>query len=187
MNRQLGRKFLKRASRETELVTQAREAKALEVNMSVTDLTFRQYIELVMPAFQFYTWNMILIERLQEVADGKLSRLLVQCPPRHGKSELAKLFAGYYLLRYQNRFVGVSSYSMDLAATFSRASRSYYEAGGGKFNPASQSVQFWETETKGGCWAAGSGGSITGKGAHLAILDDPVKGREEAESPAYIR
>ena len=155
--------------------------------LSVTDLSFRSYIQLVMPSFQFYRWNEILIERLQEVADGSLLRLLIQCPPRHGKSELAKLFAGYYLLRYQNRFVGVSSYSMDLAATFSRASRSYYEAAGGRFNPASQSVQFWETEAKGGCWAAGSGGSITGKGAHLAILDDPVKGREEAESPAYIR
>ena len=187
MNRQLGRKFLKKASRDTELVAQAREAKALEINMSVTELTFREYIELVMPTFQFYEWNLILIERLQEVADGKLRRLLVQCPPRHGKSELAKLFAGYYLLRYQNRFVGVSSYSMDLAATFSRASRAYYGSAGGKFNPASQSVQFWETEAKGGCWAAGSGGSITGKGAHCAILDDPVKGREEAESPAYIR
>lgn len=185
--RAIGKKFLKKASREQQLVQDARRAKQLDVRQSVTDLTFRQYIELVMPAFQFYTWNLILISRLQEVADGKLSRLLVQCPPRHGKSELAKLFAGYYLLRFQSRFVGVSSYSMDLAATFSRASRAYYEAGGGKFNPASQSVQFWETETKGGCWAAGSGGSITGKGAHLAILDDPVKGREEAESPAYIR
>ena len=187
MTRQLGRKFLKKASRSTELVVQAREAKALEVNMSVTDLSFKEYIGVVMPSFQFYDWNLILIERLQEVADGKLTRLLVQCPPRHGKSELAKLFAGYYLLRYQNRFVGVSSYSMDLAATFSRASRAYYTAAGGKFNPASQSVQFWETEAKGGCWAAGSGGSSTGKGASLCVLDDPVKGREEAESPAYIR
>ena len=110
MKRGLGQKFLKKASRDRELVQQARAAKELEVNMSVTDLTFKEYIEVVMPTFKFYAWNLILIERLQEVADGKLSRLLVQCPPRHGKSELAKLFAGYYLLRYQNRFVGVSSY-----------------------------------------------------------------------------
>ena len=187
MKRGIGQKFLKKGSRDLQLVQDARRAKDLEVNMSVTDLSFKEYIEVVMPSFQFYQWNEILIERLQEVADGKLLRLLVQCPPRHGKSELAKLFAGYYLLRFQNRFVGVSSYSADLAYTFSRASRAYYQAAGGVFNPASQSVQFWETEARGGCWAAGSGGSITGKGAHLAILDDPVKGREEAESPAYIR
>ena len=182
----LGKKFLRKATRSLELVDAVKESRDTNVR-SVTDLSFKEYIELVMPSFQFYTWNLILIERLQEVADGKLRRLLVQCPPRHGKSELAKLFAGYYLLRYQNRFVGVSSYSADLAYTFSRASRAYYESAGGKFNPASQSVQFWETETKGGCWAAGSGGSITGKGGHALVLDDPVKGREEAESPAYIR
>lgn len=187
MKKGLATRFLRKASRDQQLVVDLQAKKDSENGRSVTDLTFKQYIQVVMPSFQFYRWNLMLIKRLQEVADGKLTRLLVQCPPRHGKSELAKLFAGYYLLRYQNRFVGVSSYSADLAYTFSRASRAYYDAAGGKFNPASQSVQFWETETKGGCWAAGSGGSITGKGAHLAILDDPVKGREEAESPAYIR
>lgn len=187
MKKGLGSKFLRKASRDQQLVADLHAKKDKENGQSVTNLSFKEYIEVVMPSFQFYKWNLILIERLQEVADGKLDRLLVQCPPRHGKSELAKLFAGYYLLRYQNRFVGVSSYSADLAYTFSRASRAYYDAAGGRFNPASQSVQFWETESRGGCWAAGSGGSITGKGAHLAILDDPVKGREEAESPAYIR
>lgn len=186
MKRSLGARYLRRASRDTELVERVLRLAAVE-DVQVTDLSFREYIQLVMPSFQFFAWNEILIERLQEIADGTLTRLLVQVPPRHGKSELAKLFAGYYLLRYQRRFVGVTSYSMDLASTFSRAARAYYAAAGGKFNPASQSVQFWETAKQGGCWAAGTGGSITGKGAHLAVIDDPVKGREEAESPAYIR
>ena len=186
MRKKLGAKFLRKASRERELVAKVHERQGLAVQ-SATDLSFKDYIGVVMPSFQFFTWNLILIERLQEIADGKMDRLLVQVPPRHGKSELAKLFAGYYLLRHQTRYVGVTSYSMDLAATFSRASRAYYESGGGKFNPAAQAVQFWETDKRGGCWAAGTGGSVTGKGAHLAILDDPVKGREEAQSPAYIR
>lgn len=184
--RNFATKYLAKTSKENPL-NQAIGAKKGIRQRSATDLTFREYIQLVMPSFKFFTWNKILIARLQEIADGKMNRLLVQVPPRHGKSELAKLFAGYYLLRHQDRFVGVTSYSMDLASTFSRASRSYYEAAGGRFNPAAQSVQFWETAQKGGCWAAGTGGSVTGKGAHLAILDDPVKGREEAESPAYIR
>lgn len=184
MKRKLGAYFLRKGGREQPLVQRVLEQQGQETCR--TGLSFRAYIEAVNPAFKFYRWNLLLIERLQEVADGKLRRLLVQVPPRHGKSELCKLFAGYYLLRHQNRFVGVTSYSMDLAATFSRAARSYYAEAGGRFNPASQSVQFWETELKGGCWAAGTGGSVTGKGAHCAILDDPVKGREEAESPAYI-
>lgn len=184
MSKKLARHFLAKGAAQQALVKRARERQ--QSGESVTDLSFRAYIEQVNPRFQFYRWNLLLIDRLQEIANGTLTRLLVQVPPRHGKSELCKLFAGYYLLRHQSRFVGVSSYSMDLAATFSRASRAYYAEAGGRFNPASQSVQFWETESKGGCWAAGTGGSITGKGAHLAILDDPVKGREEAESAAYI-
>lgn len=185
MKTRLGQHFLRKGGREQALAQKVRERKQ-QVTCR-TDLSFREYIGLVNPGFKFYTWNLVLINRLQEIADGNLSRLLVQVPPRHGKSELCKLFAGYYLLRHQSRFVAVTSYSMDLAATFSRAARSYYTEAGGQFNPASQSVAFWETETKGGCWAAGTGGSATGKGAHLAIVDDPVKGREEAESPAYIQ
>lgn len=185
MSKKLALRFLKKGAEQRALVRKMRER--TKAGAAAIDCSFREYIKRVKPDFEFYEWNEILIARLQEVADGTLTRLLVQCPPRHGKSELAKLFAGYYLLRFQNRFVGVSSYSMDLAATFSRASRAYYADAGGRFNPASQSVQFWETESKGGCWAAGSGGSITGKGAHLAVLDDPVKGRAEAESPAYIK
>ena len=185
MSRKLGNYFLRKGGQLQALVQKAAEKQREDT--CKTDLTFRAYIEQVNPRFQFYRWNLLLIDRLQEIADGQLTRLLVQVPPRHGKSELCKLFAGYYLLRHQDRFVGVSSYSMDLAATFSRAARAYYGEAGGRFNPASQSVQFWETEARGGCWAAGSGGSITGKGAHCAILDDPVKGREEAESPAYIQ
>ncbi|MGB0873649.1 MAG: phage terminase large subunit [Synechococcus sp.] len=185
MSSRLARRFLQKGAQQQALVQKAREKQ--QAGASVTNESFREYIARVKPDFKFHRWCELLICRLQEVADGKLHRLLVQVPPRHGKSELCKLFAGYYLLRYQNRYVGVSSYSMDLAATFSRAARNYYQVGGGRFNPAAQSVQFWETESLGGCWAAGSGGSITGKGGHCIVLDDPVKGREEAESPAYIR
>ena len=182
----IGRKYLKKAARQQDLVERVLSQQRTEAGV-VRDMSFKQFIELAMPTFKFYAWNEILIARLQEVADGKLRRLLVQVPPRHGKSELAKLFAAYYLLRYQQRFVGVSSYSAELAYTFSRASRAYYQSAGGRFNPAASAVGFWETESKGGCWSAGSGGSITGKGGHLIVVDDPVKGREEAESPAYVR
>lgn len=182
----IGRKYLRKAARTTDLVERIRNTQRQE-SAVVRDLSFKDFIKQAMPSFQFYRWNEVLIERLQEVADGKLSRLMVQVPPRHGKSELAKLFAAYYLLRYQQRFVGVSSYSAELAYTFSRAARSYYRNTGGQFNPAASAVGFWETEQRGGCWSAGSGGSITGKGGHLIVVDDPVKGREEAESPAYVR
>ncbi len=43
-------------------------------------------------------------------------------------------------------------------------------------------VKHWETNEGGGVWAAGVGGSITGKGFHLGIIDDPIKNAEEAAS-----
>ena len=90
MKRGLGQKFLKKASRDQELVQQARAAKELEVNMSVTDLTFKEYIEVVMPTFKFYAWNLILIERLQEVdfVDGRWAQGTFE---PQGEQECARL------------------------------------------------------------------------------------------------
>ena len=150
-------------------------------------LSFRQYIQLVNPDFIFYQWNEIAITRLQEVADGKLLRLLIQVPPRHGKSELCKLFAAYYLTRFPKRFTGVCGYGQELTYPFSRAARHYFKEGGGKLNQDAQSVTWWETYERGGCWAASVGGSVTGKGASVAILDDAIKDRQQSESPAEIR
>ncbi len=186
MKRGLGSKFLRKASKQEALV-EAMSAKKEKKGLNTTSLSFKDYIAQVNPDFKFYAWNEICIDRLQEVADGKLHRLLIQVPPRHGKSELAKLFAGYYLTRYPKRFAGVCGYGQELTYPFSRAARHYFKEGGGKLNPDAQSVTFWETAERGGCWAASVGGSVTGKGAHVAILDDPVKDRQQAESPAEIR
>lgn len=180
-----GHRTLQRTGRARKL---NREVKSKRLQSAdPTNLTFQAYIEIVNPDFRFYAWNEIAIARLQEVADGKLLRLLIQVPPRHGKSELAKLFAGYYLLRHPRRYVGVCGYGADLTYPFSRTSRYYFKLAGGILNPEAQAVTLWETRDRGGCWAASVGGSVTGKGAHLAILDDPLKDREEAESKAVIR
>ena len=186
MKRGIASKLLKRAGKERALVRDL-NAKLEKRSKNKTNLTFKQYIQLVNPDFIFYKWNEIAIHRLQEVADGKLLRLLIQVPPRHGKSELAKLFAGYYLTRYPKRFTGVCGYGQELTYPFSRAARHYFKQGGGKLNPESQSVTFWETYERGGCWAASVGGSVTGKGCHVALLDDPIKDRQQSESPAEIR
>ena len=108
---------------------------------------------------------------------------MIQLPPRHSKSELvSRLFTAYYLLRNPHHFVGINSYSADLAYTLSRASRENFIAGGGTVKDDAAAVKHWETTAGGGLWAAGVGGSITGKGFHLGIIDDPLKNAEEAAS-----
>ena len=68
------------------------------------------------PRYGFHRWAEVLIELLQQVADGQLSRLIVTCPPWLGKSLLvSKLFPAYFLQRYPHLFAAIASYSAELA------------------------------------------------------------------------
>lgn len=135
------------------------------------------------PRFQFYPHLTPLIAALQAVADGQRDRLMVFMPPRHGKSELvSRLFPAYYLRRHPERWAALASYGADLAYSLSRAARDFYGRGGGAMRGDAAAVKLWMTEGGGGLWAAGVGGPATGRGAHLAIVDDPIKDAEQAQS-----
>jgi predicted phage terminase large subunit-like protein len=133
--------------------------------------------------FNFYPHCDLLAGVLERVNSGEIKRLLIQLPPRHSKSELvSRLFSAYYLKNHPHHFVGINSYSAELAYTLSRASRENFARCGGTVKDDVSAVKHWETPEGGGMWAAGVGGSITGKGAHLLIIDDPIKNAEEANS-----
>lgn len=160
-------------------------ARVAELQADVEPLSFREFIKLVAPKYQFYRHCEELIGVLQRVADGELNRVMVFEPPRHGKSELtSRLFPAYYLYRHPDRFVGIASYGADLSYTLSRAAREYYQRGGGVLHRASRAVKYWLTKWLGGLWAAGVGGPATGKGLHLGVIDDPIKDAKEASSEA---
>jgi predicted phage terminase large subunit-like protein len=144
---------------------------------------FHIFVSLANPRFIFYRHCELLADVLERVASGEIKRLLIQLPPRHTKSEeVSRLFSAYYLKRNPSHFVGINSYSAELAYTLSRAARENYQQCGGSVKDDVSAVKHWETPEGGGCWAAGVGGSITGKGFHLGIIDDPVKNAEEASS-----
>lgn len=124
------------------------------------------------------------------VAAKQSPRLMIFMPPRHGKSEIgSRSFPAWHLGRYpDHEFIGCS-YGSDLANGFSRKVRDVVKdpAFGAVFpecrvNKDSQSVEQWLTTSGGGYSAAGVGGPITGKGAHVLVIDDPVKNRADAES-----
>lgn len=126
---------------------------------------------------------MELIEALEAVESGEIERLAVFMPPRHGKSEtVSRLFPAWYLYRHPDEFVGLNSYSAELAYTLSRNARENYVKGGGGLKDDAAAVKHWETGFGGGLWAAGVGGSITGKGFHVGIIDDPLRNAEDAAS-----
>jgi len=147
--------------------------------------TLRSFIAEAYPRYGFHHWADVLIELLQAVADGHLSRLIVTCPPRLGKSLLvSKLFPAYFLQRYPHLFAAIASYSAELAYAHSREARHFYRVTGHLLARDSAAVGNWLTRQRGGCIAAGVDGPFTGKGYSLGIIDDPYKGPGDAASPA---
>ena len=131
------------------------------------------------------------LERFSEqVANKESPRLMLFMPPRHGKSTLASVaFPAWHLGRHPNHEFISCSYSGSLAMNFSRKVRqllrepvykNVFEKS--RLDKDSQSIESWQTTQGGGYVAAGVGGGITGKGAHVMVIDDPVKNREDAES-----
>lgn len=146
-------------------------------------LSFREFIKKTDPKFKFYPHIEKLITVLQRVADGEITRLMVFEPPRHGKSELiSRKFSAYYLYYHPERWVAITSYAAKLAYALSRSARDHFTLGGGQLNPNAAAVEYWKSVQGGGLWAAGAGGSATGFGYHLGIIDDPLKDAEEAGS-----
>ena len=126
----------------------------------------------------------------EQVANKESPRLMLFMPPRHGKSTLASVaFPAWHLGRHPNHEFISCSYSGSLAMSFSRKVRqllrepvykNVFEKS--RLDKDSQSIESWQTTQGGGYVAAGVGGGITGKGANVLVIDDPVKNREDAES-----
>lgn len=130
-----------------------------------------------------------IARHLERVERGETIRVMLFVPPRHGKSELSSiLFPAWYLGKNPDKEIIVASYSAELAEDFGYKTRNlvnepeYRELFNTRLRADSKSRSKWLTREGGGYTAVGVGGAITGRGADLLIIDDPVKNREEAES-----
>jgi predicted phage terminase large subunit-like protein len=140
-------------------------------------------------AYVPYEHVLALDEQLSALALGEIDRLIVSMPPRHGKSELiSRYLPAWYLGRFPDRRVMLTSYEAGLAASWGRKARDVLrEAGedvfGVRVSDRVSARSAWEIEGHGGGMVtAGVGGPITGRGAHLLIIDDPVKNNQDANS-----
>ena len=135
----------------------------------------------------------LLNNALMDVADGKIKRLMVTMPPRHGKSELcSKYFPAWYLGIHPECRIILSSYEAGFAAEWGSKVRNLIDEYGHLFevpiriDPSSSAKNRWDIYNhKGGMQTAGVGGAITGKGAKILIIDDPVKNSEQAHSQTF--
>ena len=133
---------------------------------------------------------------LKDLIDGKRPRLIITMPPRSGKSEIvSRRFPAYFLGKYPDLSIISVSYSASLAEDFSRDVQRIIDSdeykkifpdtklSDKKDKNYKRTSDFFEiVDHKGVYCSAGVGGSITGKGCDILIIDDPIKNRQEANS-----
>lgn len=131
----------------------------------------------------------LLIEHLEAVERGDIERLMVCMPPGSAKSTYTSVeFPAWFMGRNPMLSVIAASHTQELAERFGRrvrnivASDPFARAFGFGVAEDNSSAGRWETAKGGEYFAAGVGGSITGRRADLAVIDDPVKSREDADS-----
>ena len=152
--------------------------------------------------FTLYTYRGYIAERahrliadyVMQVVEGTITRLMVWAPPQIGKSELISVrLPAYWLGRYPDTNVILTSYAASLAENKSRQARDLVDSAQYRAvfpqvsaNKRSRAVNAWSLDDqRGGMIAAGVGGPITGHGAMLGIIDDPVENWEQAQSATY--
>lgn len=117
--------------------------------------------------------------------------LLVEEPPRHGKSEhISHWFPTWHVCRWPDKSVGLASYAADYAKTWGRKARgSFLEVGpffGLQIDPRRDAANEWgPAGHTGGMFTGGEGGQFTGRGFHLLVIDDPIKNAEDALSERF--
>jgi predicted phage terminase large subunit-like protein len=131
----------------------------------------------------------LIDELLCRVATGKTRRAMIFAPPRHGKSSLVShYFCSWYLGRYPDRRVMLASYEAEFASSWGRKVRDTLghwgrELFGVHVRADVAAASRFEIEGHlGSMVCAGAGGPITGRGADLLVLDDPIKNNEDAMS-----
>lgn len=136
-----------------------------------------------------YLDEMLQLFTIRRYLKAGYKGIIVEEPPRHGKSELCShYFPSWYLGAFPDERVILASYEADFAALWGRKARNTLERWGKRIfgvevNRRSSAADRWEIEGfQGGMITAGVGGAITGRGADVLIIDDPVKNAQEANS-----
>ncbi|MGE5194927.1 MAG: phage terminase large subunit [Deltaproteobacteria bacterium] len=115
--------------------------------------------------------------------------LVIEAPPRHGKSELvSRYLPAWFLGVFPDRRVMLAGYGAGFARSWGRKARALLlEHGrawfGVEVSRDERAASEWGLRGReGGMVTAGVGGPLTGRGAHLFVVDDPIKNAEQAQS-----
>lgn len=160
------------------LVRKEKEQRALRRSM-----TFLEFCIACAPTLDWDAPHFVhMREYAEKVLSGETKRLMVFMPFQHGKSEFWTIhFTAYLLYKNPAERIILGCHTQRLADKFSRRIRRLVS----QFVPLAddqQAVTDWATVAGGGIRAVGAGGAVVGNPGDTLIIDDPIVGREEAES-----
>ena len=147
---------------------------------SLAQKNFLSFVKHIWPEFIEGPHHKIVAKKFNEIAEGKLKRLIINMPPRHTKSEFASsLLPAWMIGRNPKLKIIQTTHTGELAIKFGRKAKTlidseeYQEIFQTRLREDSQAAGKWETAQGGEYFASGVGGAITGRGADLLIIDDP--------------
>ena len=149
---------------------------------------FMDFVHQMWPGFINGSHHKVMANKFQEIAEGKCKRLIINMPPRHTKSEFASfMLPAWFLGKFPDKKIIQCSNTAELAVGFGRKVRNlvgsdvyhkiFPEVG---LRADSKAAGRWDTNKGGTYFAIGVGGTVTGKGADLLIIDDPHSEQEAA-------
>jgi predicted phage terminase large subunit-like protein len=149
---------------------------------------FMEFVAKVWPDFIGGRHHQKMARAFERVANGECKRLIINMPPRHTKSEFASyLLPAWFLGKYPNKKVIQCSNTAELAVGFGRKVRNLVDSEAYKelfpnleLRADSKAAGRWNTSKNGDYFAIGVGGTVTGKGADILIIDDPHSEQEAA-------
>ena len=149
---------------------------------------FMKFVTTMWPGFIHGRHHALMARKFEEIAEGKTKRLIINMPPRHTKSEFASfMLPAWFLGRFPGKKIIQCSNTAELAVGFGRKVRNLVDSEVyAKIFPNvalrsdSKAAGRWSTNANGEYFAIGVGGTVTGKGADLLIIDDPHSEQEAA-------
>lgn len=145
--------------------------------------------------FEVFDWLLHVEERvLDAILDEKQRFLIINIPPRSGKSVFSGMFLpAWFLGMFPDKRALFASYADDFSSNFGRTVRTIVDRYGRELyavqvDKQTSSATSWNMKNSiGGMTSVGVGGQITGVGFHLVVLDDIIKNTQEARSTTVKR
>jgi predicted phage terminase large subunit-like protein len=173
---------------DAEITGGAKET-AAEASREAARGSLTQFIQVAMPDIEPAAHHQLIISKLEAVARGESKRLMLFLPPGSAKSTYASvLFPPWFMGNHPSLPVIAASHSKELAERFGRRVRNivgsslFRDTFGFGLSGDSGAAGRWETARGGEYFAVGVDASVTGRRCALGIIDDPVKGRADADS-----